>query len=61
MQTIKAEDLQVGMETENGLTVEEVEVFENRVEVSFMFIDPDCGDVEYLPCVISLEEEYNIL
>lgn len=60
MQTIKAEDLQVGMETENGLTVEEVEVFENRVEVTFMAVDYDCGDVEYLPCILSLEEEYNV-
>lgn len=61
MQTIKAEDLKVGMETEDGLTVVFVEHMENYIDVTYSVFDPDCGEMEYFPVQLSYEEEINIL
>jgi hypothetical protein len=62
MAKIKAIDLKVGMELEDGAMVVEVgEVSGDTIEITLSSYDPDCGEVDYFPMVVPVSEEYDVL
>lgn len=57
---MKAVDLKVGMVLSTGEVVESVDIVENEVEICLSCIDYDCGEVEYNPMVVSIDEEFEL-
>lgn len=56
---MKAVDLKVGMELEDGSVVESIDIFDDgTMDVCLSCIDHDCGEVEYFPISVSIDDEF---
>lgn len=61
MKEIKAKDLKVGMTLTGWGDVVEVGQAENGyIDITFSEYDPECGEVEYFPCTLYVEETLEV-